>query len=1090
MTQYFELKDETSSKFWEITLEDNIVKTRYGKIGTDGKATEKELSDAAAAQKEYNKLVREKTNKGYTEIKQQQVITVLYTLITEKEAKKRFKFSKYIEGGFGDECKYMLLEGNIVIESGLDLEAVCWPLDTYGMIVDGNLTVNGVIYQPEMDSGPALFVTGNVKAKSLSKGGAEFYIKGDLIVEQTIYGYYNHGSLKVEGNTEAVTIFAEDHYFKFKGDVQGLIINTGEVEGAEADYETTEPLLDELVNNEDYSHSEIVLQYINKGKHILKSEFLPAVSEVVVDKTSAIPTLITEEKAKELFDLSQYDSFDDMNFQQVIFLDGNVYVDGDMDHDWSVNTLKTLGKDGDTADTLILINGNLTVAGTMEVGAPDDSFPFLLVVGNVKCDVLHNYDEFIYITGDADIKYAFNGNYNHGQIQIDGKTRVPYVLNSDHSSILKPEGATVINYYGDHDDFFEYDYTAKDLEEVMVSAVFNEKGRFAVRNFIELLKAGKSPLKKGARPARLILEEQLAQLGTNSEAMEELDLSGRKLKEFPRTLVKMTGLKILNLDENPIQRVPSSIQELSNLEELHLEKCGLSALPDEIGNLKKLRLLDVSRNWELKLPESINEASGLRELNISDNTGFGFPSSVKGLKHLEELNCADCSGPEPIDFPLEITELTGLKKLFINGVSIKSIPDSFLQLQKLEELDLDASVCYLNEFPDLSKLKNLKILHADGLISNVTRPNPKQDLIKSFFTISSLEELYIDRHGIRKEAFVKQDQFETIRQHLAHDPERFAAIDAALNEIVPNAIYGDGRKGIVREALQASHLEGISNLKNLKVLDLSFNDLASVPEELHTMTHLQFLNLRYNRLSTAERLRLNRSLPGCTIDFRDNRPENDAADTEDVKLWQAMNALMKEANALMGEKHDVKKLRASLSVYDQVLSFFSSGQVVDEYNLLYANYGKMYSYNYLNSFHKDKYSKKELLELNKAAIQQGLKTLELVPSMIWHFTDMGAFYQEVTRIVANAVAWQMYEIAKTKEDLEKALAIIEKAIEYVQTEYHYFIYDTQVRILLKMGQKEEAYRIVKRTLAAASDFEDFNDFKVNADYQKWLAKLS
>jgi hypothetical protein len=39
-----------------------------------------------------------------------------------------------------------------------------------------------------------------------------------------------------------------------------------------------------------------------------------------------------------------------------------------------------------------------------------------------------------------------------------------------------------------------------------------------------------------------------------------------------------------------------------------------------------------------------------------------------------------------------------------------------------------------------------------------------------------------------------------------------------------------------------------------------------------------------------------------------------------------------------------------------------------------------------------------------------------------------------------------------------------------------------------MGQKEEAYKIVKRTLAAASDFEDFNDFKVDADYQEWLAK--
>jgi tetratricopeptide (TPR) repeat protein len=423
-------------------------------------------------------------------------------------------------------------------------------------------------------------------------------------------------------------------------------------------------------------------------------------------------------------------------------------------------------------------------------------------------------------------------------------------------------------------------------------------------------------------------------------------------------------------------------------------------------------------------------------------------------------------------------------------VSIKTIPDSFLQLEKLEELDLDASLCYLNELPDLSKLKNLKILHGDGLISNTTRPRPKQSIIKSFFTITSLEELYIDRHGINTEAFIQKEQFEEIRNNLAHDPERFKAFEAAVSEIVPNEIYGDGRKGTVREALKAEHLEGISNLKNLRVLDLSFNDLASLPEEIHMMTHLQFLNLRYNRLPTTERLKLNRSLPGCTIDFRDNRPENDTVDTEDVKQWQAMNTLMKEANALMNAKNNVEKLRASLGVYDQVLDFFSSGKVVDEYNLLYANYGKMYAYNYLNSFHKAAYSKEGLLEMNLAAIQQGLKTLALIPSVIWHFTDMGAFHEEVTRVVANAVAWQMYEIYDKKKDLEKALEIIAKAVEFVSAEHHYFIYDTQVRILLKMEQKEEAYRIVKRTLAMASDFEDFKDFKSDADYQEWLEKQS
>jgi len=66
-TRHFEFSEGTSNKFWEITLAGNNVKTRYGKIGTTGQQTLKELGDAAAAKKEYDKLVAEKTKKGYVE---------------------------------------------------------------------------------------------------------------------------------------------------------------------------------------------------------------------------------------------------------------------------------------------------------------------------------------------------------------------------------------------------------------------------------------------------------------------------------------------------------------------------------------------------------------------------------------------------------------------------------------------------------------------------------------------------------------------------------------------------------------------------------------------------------------------------------------------------------------------------------------------------------------------------------------------------------------------------------------------------------------------------------------------------------------
>jgi len=65
--RYFEFVEGSSSKFWEIQLDGSSFTTRYGKIGTDGQQSLKEYASDALAKKEYDKLVNEKTKKGYTE---------------------------------------------------------------------------------------------------------------------------------------------------------------------------------------------------------------------------------------------------------------------------------------------------------------------------------------------------------------------------------------------------------------------------------------------------------------------------------------------------------------------------------------------------------------------------------------------------------------------------------------------------------------------------------------------------------------------------------------------------------------------------------------------------------------------------------------------------------------------------------------------------------------------------------------------------------------------------------------------------------------------------------------------------------------
>lgn len=65
--RYFEFFEDNSHKFWEISIADGSLTTRWGRVGTDGQSKTKEFASVAAAQAEASKLVAEKTKKGYQE---------------------------------------------------------------------------------------------------------------------------------------------------------------------------------------------------------------------------------------------------------------------------------------------------------------------------------------------------------------------------------------------------------------------------------------------------------------------------------------------------------------------------------------------------------------------------------------------------------------------------------------------------------------------------------------------------------------------------------------------------------------------------------------------------------------------------------------------------------------------------------------------------------------------------------------------------------------------------------------------------------------------------------------------------------------
>ncbi|MGC4122146.1 MAG: WGR domain-containing protein [Myxococcales bacterium] len=67
MERYFEFQEGTSHKFWAVRREGTSVTTRYGKVGSAGQTTVKTEATEAKAQALMDKLIREKTGKGYQE---------------------------------------------------------------------------------------------------------------------------------------------------------------------------------------------------------------------------------------------------------------------------------------------------------------------------------------------------------------------------------------------------------------------------------------------------------------------------------------------------------------------------------------------------------------------------------------------------------------------------------------------------------------------------------------------------------------------------------------------------------------------------------------------------------------------------------------------------------------------------------------------------------------------------------------------------------------------------------------------------------------------------------------------------------------
>ena len=114
------------------------------------------------------------------------------------------------------------------------------------------------------------------------------------------------------------------------------------------------------------------------------------------------------------------------------------------------------------------------------------------------------------------------------------------------------------------------------------------------------------------------LEEIPPEVFAKERTLEVLKLDSNQIRELPRQLFHLTGLKVLTLSDNELQMIPKAINTLINLEILNISKNSIPEIPESIKICRSLKSIDVSVNPLGKLPDGFTQLINLNELYLND----------------------------------------------------------------------------------------------------------------------------------------------------------------------------------------------------------------------------------------------------------------------------------------------------------------------------------------------------------------------------------------------------------------------------------------------------------------------------------------
>ncbi|XP_072361271.1 leucine-rich repeat and calponin homology domain-containing protein 2 isoform X1 [Scyliorhinus torazame] len=218
-----------------------------------------------------------------------------------------------------------------------------------------------------------------------------------------------------------------------------------------------------------------------------------------------------------------------------------------------------------------------------------------------------------------------------------------------------------------------------------------------------------------------------------------LNLSGRKLKEFPSVHYDLTDTVQADLSKNRFSEVPQEVCLFAPLETLHLYHNCIKCIPETVVNLQMLTFLNISRNLLSTLPKYLFNLP-LKVLVVSNNKLVSLPEEIGKLKDLMELDVS-CNDIQIL--PHQMEKLHSLRELNIRRNHLQVLPE---ELAELPLVKLDFSCNKVTEIPVcFRKLRYLQVIILDN---NPMQSPPAQICLKGkvhIFKFLNMQSCQIDK---------------------------------------------------------------------------------------------------------------------------------------------------------------------------------------------------------------------------------------------------------------------------------------------------------------------------------------------------------